>query len=147
LDSTTIGNVQLQLLFLAQLAHASPGLAQLSEIEMKRETEDERDTDPQGTREERAFVMWINGLGIPVFVSNLQHDMSDGLVLLHTLDKIGGSINWKEVNSNPNNAYKKVENCNLGLKICVNKLNFSLVGIGGKDIFDGKLKNLLACLF
>ena len=105
---------------------------------MKRETEDERDTDPQGTREERAFVMWINGLAIPLFVTNLQHDMSDGLVLLHTLDKIErGSINWKEANTNPNNAYKKVENCNLGIKVCVSKLNFSLVGIGGKDIADG----------
>jgi len=148
LNSNTIGHIPLQLLFLAQLAHAAPGLAQLTELELKRETDYGHDTDPQGTREERAFVMWINGLGIPVFVSNLQHDMSDGLVLLHTLDRIErGSINWKEANLSPNNAYKKVENCNLGLKICVSKLNFSLVGIGGKDILDGNRKLILAVIW
>eukprot|EP00026_Physarum_polycephalum_P000321 Phypoly_transcript_00321.p2 GENE.Phypoly_transcript_00321~~Phypoly_transcript_00321.p2 ORF type:complete len:450 (+),score=75.82 Phypoly_transcript_00321:1416-2765(+) len=148
LDSSTIGNIPLQVLFLAQLAYALPGLSKLSDSEFKLETEEERDTDPQGTREERAFVMWINGIGIPPFVTSLQHDMSDGLVLLHTLDKIEkGSVNWKEVNINPNNAYKKVENCNLGLKICVSKLNFSLVGIGGKDIFDGNRKLILAVIW
>lgn len=135
-----VGNIPLQILFVGQILHAASCLAPLSDGEMEKEVDSKQeDTDPEGTREERAFVTWINGLGIPVFVSNLQHDMNDGLVLLHTLDKIErGCINWKEVNKQPNNAYKKAENCNLGLKTCVNKLNFSLVGIGGKDILDGK---------
>lgn len=133
-------NLPLQSLFLAQLLHASPSLEPLSDGEMV-EVEGKHDIDPEGTREERAFVTWINGLGIPVFVSNLQHDMGDGLVLLHTLDKIErGCIHWKEVNMQPNNAYKKAENCNLGINTCISKLNFSLVGIGGKDILDGKYK-------
>lgn len=84
MDERSVGNIPLQQLFLAQLAHAAPGLAPLTAAE----SEEARDLDPEGTREERAFVTWINGLGIPTFITNLQYDMSDGLVLLHTLDKI-----------------------------------------------------------
>jgi plastin-1 len=85
LDLRSLSNIPLQLLFLAQLAHAAPGLAPLLDIEKKRETEQERDTDPEGTREERAFVTWINGLGIPIFVYNLQYDMNDGYVVKSAL--------------------------------------------------------------
>ncbi len=137
------GNCQLQILFLAQLAHARPGVrsteSDSAHYNLTRPEEEEKDFDPEGTREERTFVTWINGLGIPTWVTNLQSDMNDGLVLLNVLDKIDrGCINWRDANSTPTNAYKKLENCNLGVRICVgNRMNFSLVGVAGKDIYDG----------
>ena len=62
------------------------------------------DDDVEGAREERAFRMWINSLGLTkrngeiVYVNNLYEDSRDGLILLRTIDKIKpGSVNWKIV--------------------------------------------------
>jgi plastin-1 len=139
-------NPRIQVLLLAQIAHKRSGISPLAEPEesaVKTALAD-NDSDPEGSREERAFSMWINSLGIGHYVTNLQQDTRDGIVLLKILDKIQpGCVNWKDVNMNPNNPYKMLENCNKSL-VVGKKMNFSLVSIDGKDLFDGNRKLILA---
>ena len=49
-------------------------------------------------------------------------------------------MNWEKVNKPPYKAMggrmKKIENCNYAVELG-HKMNFSLVGIGGEDIFNG----------
>lgn len=140
------GNPKLNLLFCAEIFNSCPGLTP---------TEEEKyaaagllDDDVEGSREERSFRMWINSLGIDgVYVNNLYNDVGDGIVLLKVLDRIQpGSVNWKKVEINPNNKFKKINNCNE----CVNTgkdMKFSLVGIGGVDLHDGNKKLTLALVW
>lgn len=44
-----------------------------------------QDEDSEGSREERAFVMWINSLNIGTYITNLTSDMKDGLVVLQVM--------------------------------------------------------------
>ncbi|GAM29317.1 hypothetical protein SAMD00019534_124930 [Acytostelium subglobosum LB1] len=103
--------------------------------------------DVEGTREERAFCMWINSLNLTRYVNNLQQDLQDGLIILQMFDKIKtGVVNWKIVNQNPTNSYKMNENCDMGIDIA-KKLKFSLIGIGGSDINAGNRKLTLALIW
>ena len=123
-----------------QLTHAVPTPEPLSEPIAE--------TD-EGTREERAFRLWINSMGIGTFVHNLQTDVRDGLILLKLFDRISpGLVEWKRVNQDAKRMgiYRKVENCTLCIKYG-RDLGFSLVGIGGKDIFDGNRKFILALVW
>jgi len=99
------------------------------------------------SREERAFRMWINSLGIDdVYVNSLFDDCKDGLVLLRVMDKIEpGIVDWKKVEKKPDNKFKKIANDNIAVDLGKgNKFKLSLVGIGGSDIADGNKKLLLA---
>jgi len=97
------------------------------------------------SREERAFRMWINSLGLDdVYVNSLYDDCKDGLVLLKVIDFIErGIVSWKQVEKQPNNKFKRVANDNYAI-VLGKQLKFSLVGIGGSDIADGNKKLLLA---
>jgi len=57
------------------------------------------DWDEEGSKEERAFRLWINSLGIEdVFIRDLYDDLTDGVVLLKVCDKIKpGTVDWKKV--------------------------------------------------
>jgi len=78
----------------------------------------------------------MNSLGVEPFVNALYEDLRDGTVLLQLFDKISpGCVDWKRVNKNPPNTYKKLENCNYCIELG-KKLNFSLVGIQGNDIMN-----------
>jgi plastin-1 len=75
--------------------------------------------DAGDSREERAFRMWINSLGMDdgqggtVYIHNLFEDCNDGLVLLRLMDHISpGIVAWKQVEMKPTNKFKKVSNCN-----------------------------------
>jgi len=104
--------------------------------------------DTGDSREERAFRMWINSLGIDgVYVNNLFDDCRDGLVLLKVMDKVQpGIVSWAKVEMTPNNKFKKVSNCNY-VVVLGKQLKFSLVGIAGSDITDGNKKLLLALVW
>lgn len=54
-----------------------------------------------------------------VYVNDLYEDLSDGVVLLKTLDKIygEGKVNWKQVEKNPNIIVKKMINANQAVDI------------------------------
>lgn len=47
------------------------------------------DDDIEGSREERAFRMYINSLGIDgVYINNIYEDIKDGIVLLKVMDRV-----------------------------------------------------------
>ena len=82
------------------------------------------DDDIEGSKEERAFRLWINSLDLEgVHVNNLYDEASDGMLLLKVIDKIQpGSVDWKKFEKNANNTFKKGINCNLAIE-SAKKLN------------------------
>jgi len=127
------GNPKLNLAFVANLFNTLPGLAPLSKEEAKN-----LEFPEGGSREARAFTLWINSLGIDPYVNNLFEDLKNGLVLLKIEDKLQpGCVDWKRVNQRePMHRIKCVENTNYAVDIGKD-MKFSLVGIGGVDITDG----------
>jgi hypothetical protein len=125
------GNQKLNLAFVANMFNMHPGLAEMEIAEVIEET-----------REEKTYRNWMNSLGVSPFVNNLYQDLRDGLVLIQLFDKIQpGIVDWeRKVNQPPFKAVggniKKMENCAYSLELG-KQMKFSLVGIGGKDIFDG----------
>jgi len=118
------GNQKLNLAFVANLFNTWPALAP---VEFKAIEE---------TREEKTFRNWMNSLGVEPFVNNLYEDLRNGLILIQLFDKVQpGIVDQKRVNWNPSNSFKKLENCNYAVELG-KQLNFSLVGIQGKDIYD-----------
>jgi len=130
------GNKKLNLAFVANLFNTHPCLEPLTEEEKAKL--DEWLFKGEGSREARAFALWMNSLGCDPFVNNLFEDLRDGLVLLQIFDKINpGCVNWKKVNTvKPLSRFKAIENCQYALTIG-KSMGFSLVGIGGSDIVDG----------
>lgn len=140
------GNSKLNLLFAAAIFNTNPGLV-ASEQELFEAAQLLND-DVEGTREERAFRMWLNSLNLEdVYVNNLYEDLKDGLIVLKALDKTApGSVNWNNAEKNPGNKFKKLANCNLMMTIG-KSLGFTLVGICGNDIVDGNKKLILTYMW
>merc|ERR1712071_47722 len=69
--------------------------------------------DIEGSREERAFRLWINSLGIEgVFINNLYEDVRDGLVLCRVIHRINDQVvDWKNVKEKPKNVFETGINC------------------------------------
>ena len=132
--------------------NAYPGLDPPTEEE-KYDAAKLLDDDVEGAREERAFRMWINSLGLTdesgdiIHINNLYEESRDGILLLRTLDKIKpGCVNWKLVDKKPNNPFKKTTNCNEVIDAS-KKSNYKIIGIGGGDIRDGNKKYILAIVW
>jgi len=71
----------------------------------------------------------------------LYRDLSDGIILAHILEKCKREcINWKKMRTQVRHKFDKVTNCNHVYDVMKNQFPFSLVGIGGNDIVDGKQK-------
>jgi len=141
------GNPKLNLAFVANLFNTIPGLAKLSEEELA--GLDQWLFASEGTREARAFCLWINSLGIEPFVNNLFEDLRDGIIILKVMDIVQpGVVDWKRVNQkHPLHKLKKVENCNYAVQLGKDAMKFSLVGIGGSDIVDGNQTLTLALVW
>jgi len=137
------GNPKLNLAFVANLFNTLPGLEPLNEEEVAR-----LEFPEGGSRESRAFQLWMNSLGVDPYVNNLFDDLKDGLALLRIIDKIEpGRVDWKRVNQKtPMHKLKMVENSNYAIDICKD-LKFSLVGIAGSDIVDGNETLTLATVW
>jgi len=138
------GNPRLNLAFTAAIFNMCPGLDPLTKEESDKAGLD--DEDLSDSREERAFRMWINSLGIPgVYLNNLFDDLCDGLALLKTIDKIEpGLVEWKKAELKANNVFKKCSNNNYAVTLGLGKpLQLSLVNIGGSDIVAGNKKLIL----
>nr|AGB97977.1 fimbrin 1 [Lilium longiflorum] len=139
------GSANLNLAFVAQIFHHRNGLSndtsKMSFAEMMTD-------DVQVSREERAFRLWINSLGVPTYVNNLFEDVRNGWVLLEVLDKVSeGSVNWKQATKPPiKMPFRKLENCNQVIRIG-KQLNFSLVNVAGNDIVQGNKKLIIAYLW
>ena len=151
-DDIVSGNSKLNTLFVASIFNAYPGLSPATEEELY-EAAKLLDDDVEGAREERAFRMWINSLGLtgddgePIHINNLYEESKDGILMLRTLDKIKpGVVNWKIVDKKPNNPFKKTVNCNEVIDAS-KKSKYHIVGIGGGDIRDGNKKYILAIVW
>lgn len=146
------GNPKLNLAFVANLFNTCPGLEPLTEEE--KAALEEWLFASEGTREARAFCLWINSLGVEPFVNNLFEDLRDGLIILRVMDKIEpGSVDWNRVNQKlPLIKFKAIENCNYAVELANGKepgspFKFSLVGVGGTDIVDGSKTLTLALVW
>ena len=151
-EDIVAGNSKLNTLFVASIFNAYPGLDPPTEEE-KYEAAKLLDDDVEGAREERAFRMWINSLGLnddggePIHINNLYEESKDGILLLRTIEKIKpGTVNWKIVDKKANNPFKKTVNCNEVIDAS-KKSKYHIVGIGGGDIRDGNKKYILAIVW
>ncbi|KAJ0390013.1 hypothetical protein P43SY_010467 [Pythium insidiosum] len=142
----TSGNPKLNMSFVAQLFNTCPAL-DIVEEEIK-QLEEVLYDDVGDTREERVFRMWINSLGIDeVYINHLFSDLRDGINLLKVFEKIEkGIVAWQKVNLIAPNKFKQVENCNYCV-VLGKQLKFSLVNIGGADIFEGNKKLILSIIW
>ena len=151
-EDIVAGNSKLNTLFVASIFNAYPGLEPPTEQEAM-EAAKLLDDDIEGAREERAFRMWINSLGLnddngePIHINNLYEESKDGLVLLRTLEKITpGCVRWKLVDKKPKNPFKIQTNCDEVIAAS-KKSNYKIVGIGGGDIRTGNKKYILAIVW
>lgn len=138
------GNDKLNMAFVAQLFNTCPGLKEVN-VEEQKELAGLLDDDEGDTREERAFRMWMNSLGLKkTYVNNLFEDARSGLVLLKVIDKIEpGSVKWrKKVERKPNNKFKKINNTNYAV-VLGKQMKLSLVNVGGTDITARNKKLIL----
>ncbi|TVU28269.1 hypothetical protein EJB05_19780, partial [Eragrostis curvula] len=142
----TEGSANLNLAFVAQIFQHRSGLT--SDIKQVTLTQTSTRDDVLLSREERAFRMWINSLGVESYVNNVFEDIRNGWVLLEVLDKVSpGSVNWKLASKPPIKLpFRKLENCNQVVKIG-KQLKFSLVNLAGNDIVQGNKKLIVALLW
>jgi hypothetical protein len=135
------GNPKLNLAFVANLFNNYPALEEVNTADYA----DLLNFDAEGTREERAFRFWIQSLGEDI--NNLFEDLKTGTILLSLFDKIEkGVVDWKRVNKNPKNKYQALENTNYMVELA-KKLKFSVVNIGGADIYEGNKKLILGLVW
>ena len=140
------GNIKLNTLFTAAIFNHCHGLDPPTEEEY--EAAKLLGDDAEGSREERAFRMWINSLGLPeLYINNLYEESRSGVLLLKVIDKIKpGVVNWKKIDETSTNKFKKVVNCNEAVDAC-KKAGLNIVGIGGTDIHDANKKYILAIVW
>ncbi|CAH8533466.1 unnamed protein product [Dicrocoelium dendriticum] len=139
------GSQRLNLAFLANLFHGYPALEKPPDVE-------EKVAEIEETREEKTYRNWINSMGIVPAVNYLFSDLTDGLTLLKLFDLVKKrSVDWSRVNSDLCKATAKInfqclENCNYAVNLG-RQFGFSLVGLGGEDIQQGKRTMTLALLW
>eukprot|EP00123_Amoebidium_parasiticum_P015980 comp23227_c0_seq1/m.37881 comp23227_c0_seq1/g.37881 ORF comp23227_c0_seq1/g.37881 comp23227_c0_seq1/m.37881 type:complete len:627 (-) comp23227_c0_seq1:284-2164(-) len=138
------GHPKLNLAFVANLFNTHPGLEPIEDVQIPEEVIEE-------TREEKTFRNWMNSLGVQPYVSHLYQDLHDGLVLIQLFDKVFPStVEWNRVNQAPFKAMgatmRKIENCSYAMDLG-RKHKFSLVGIDGKDVYDGNKTLTLAVVW
>lgn len=135
------GNEKLNLAFVANLFNHYPGLEPRDDV-----TEAVRDE----TREEKMYRNWMNSMGVSPYVSHLYSDLSDGRVIFQLYDVIRpGCVDWKRVITKFNALrmmLEKIENCNYAVELG-KRCKFSLVGVAGKDIYDGNETLTLALVW
>jgi len=140
------GNSKLNLAFVAHLFNSYPAL-DLEDLDEDVEYEEYIET-----REEKTYRNWMNSLGVNPFVYHLYNDLSTGLVLFQLYDDIRkGTVNWDRVNKAPfkmatGGNMKKIENCNYAVELGKGN-NYSLVGIGGEDIYNGTKTLVMALVW
>lgn len=143
----TSGNGKLNTLFTAAIFNHCHGLDPPTEQEAYEAAKLLND-DVEGSREERAFRMWINSMGLnDLYVNNLYEDCRSGVLLLKVIDKVKpGCVEWKKVDQTSTNKFKKIVNCSEAVDAC-KKAGLSIVGIGGTDLHDANKKYILAIVW
>lgn len=137
------GNAKLNMAFVATLFNKYPALTKPEHQEFIVDSE---------TREERTFRNWMNSLGVNPHVNHLYSDIQSGVVIFQLYEKTKVEVNWDRVNRGPfkqliGGYMKKVENCNYAVELGKTKAGFSLVGIGGEDLYNGNKTLTLALIW
>jgi len=139
------GNYKLNLAFVANLFNMHPALEHsdgLSELDFSSLQEE--------TREERMYRNWMNSMGVSPFVHHLYNDLTDGLIIFQLYDIIKpGMVDWSRVKKEFHRLrvmMEKIENCNYAVELG-KQSRFSLVGIDGKDLYDGNQTLTLALVW
>jgi len=98
-------NEKVNTLFVAYIFNTKHGLEDLTEEEYAAAAM--LDDDVEGAREERAFRMWINSLGIEgVYINNLFDECRDGIILCKVIHKLNDKVvDWKKVDMKPKNDF------------------------------------------
>ena len=133
------GNEKLNMGFLAAIFNALPGLDggdalgdALEASKLLAEQQVAIEDNAEASREERAFRMWINSLGLERHVTDMIGEMRDGLLILQVMDAVHpGVVDWGRVVMQPKHVYSKVANCNYAVSLGTAAFRFSLVGIAG----------------
>ena len=140
-------NQKVNTLFVAYIFNTKHGLEDLTAEEY--EAASLVDDDVEGSKEERVFRFWINSLGLEdVYVNNLYDDFNDGILackIIHYIDE--KAIDWKKVDKNPNNDFKKNINNSTAIAACKDSLKLKMIGISGPDITKGDKKCILASVW
>ncbi|XP_056295985.1 plastin-3-like isoform X1 [Pseudoliparis swirei] len=139
------GNAKLNMAFVATLFNKHPALTKPDfELDWTMKSE---------TREERTFRNWMNSLGVSPHVHHIFCDLQDAMVILQLFEKVKVSVDWEcRVNLPPFKGVgaghlKKRENCTYAVELGKEKAGFSLVGIGGQDLYDGNPTLTLAVVW
>ncbi|KAK5897484.1 hypothetical protein CesoFtcFv8_010543 [Champsocephalus esox] len=137
------GNSKLNMAFVATLFNKHPALTKPENQEWNLEGE---------TREERTFRNWMNSLGVNPHVHHIYGDLMDAMVILQLYERIKVPVDWDRVNLPPfkgvgGGHLKKRENCAYAVELGKTKAGFSLVGIGGQDLYDGNPTLTLALVW
>ncbi|CAI4227214.1 unnamed protein product [Auanema sp. JU1783] len=138
------GNYKLNLAFVANLFNKHPNLPDPG-------ADDQVDLDvPQETREEKQYRNWMNSMGVNPYVNWLYSDLQNGVIIFQLYDIIRpGIVNWKRVVKvfhKLRGMMDQIQNCNYAVELG-KQLGFSLVGIQGKDIYDGNQTLTLALVW
>ncbi|OZC09060.1 hypothetical protein X798_03807 [Onchocerca flexuosa] len=138
------GNYKLNLAFVANLFNKCPGLPEPGADEF------EIDAAADETREEKTYRNWMNSMGVDPHVNWLYSDLCSGVIIFQLYDIIRpGIVNWKRVVkkfSKLKGMMDQIQNCNYAIELG-KQLRFSLVGIQGKDIYDGNQTLTLALVW
>lgn len=136
------GNAKLNLAFVATLFNKHPALTKQENPEWTLRSE---------TREERTFRNWMNSLGVSPHVHYIYGDLLDAMVILQLYDHSKVEVDWDRVNrppfKKPAGNMKMIENCNYAVDLGKTKAGFSLVGVGGEDLFNGNETLTLALVW
>ncbi|VDP65469.1 unnamed protein product [Echinostoma caproni] len=139
------GSQRLNLAFLANLFHGYPALDKPPHVE-------EKVAEVEETREEKTYRNWINSMGLTPTVNYLYSDLTDGIILLKLFDAIKrDTVDWTQVHSELCSTeakanFQKLENCNHVI-LLGRRSGFSLVGVAGADLSEGKRLMTLALLW
>ncbi|KHJ40753.1 hypothetical protein D918_09195 [Trichuris suis] len=138
------GVYKLNLAFVANLFNIWPGLKPPGAEEMEDiEVEEE-------SREEKTYRNWMNSVGVQPTVHWLYSDLCNGLIIFQLYDIIKpGTVDWKRVVTKftkMQSMMSQIQNCNYAVELG-KKVRFSLVGIQGKDIYDGNKTLTLALVW
>ena len=94
------GNTKSNTLYVAEIFNTKHGLEELTKEEQEAyDAAGMLDDDIEGSREERAFRLWINSLGLEgVYIDDLFEDCRDGILINKVIDKLKpGSVDWKKI--------------------------------------------------
>lgn len=143
------GNTKSNTLYVAEIFNTKHGLEELTKEEQEAyDAAGMLDDDIEGSREERAFRLWINSLGLEgVYIDDLFEDCKDGILINKVIDKLKpGSVDWKKIQNPPKNDFSKNINNNTAVD-AAKAIGIKLIGVGGTDISKGDKKSILTIVW